>query len=268
MIVDLHGPLAPAQVQAFYEVGFVVLPQIWTPGEVREMAAAFDALEAQAAALPGTQLHNGALFVLGSDPSGAAAGGQIQRVVWCGAAASTLSRFGQDRRLLAPVAQLLGSREMEQLINQAHFKLPGDGVEFPWHQDSRHRRYGTELWTDVDGRGSFVETVTAIDAMTPDNGPLRFIPGSGQGGHVPTDPSTHALPAGSFDPASAVTLTLEPGDVALFGPYVIHGSAPNRSDRARRTFLNGFAAPGANRRVYPGEGAGRAIAVDLPAKRG
>ena len=137
--------------------------------------------------------------------------------------------------------------------------IPGDGVAFPWHQDSRHRRYGTPEWTDVTGRGSFVETLTAVDPMTADNGPLQLIPGSARLGHLATDPPDHALPADRFDPAAAVDLVLAPGDVALFGPYTIHGSAPNEGTRPRRAFLNGYAAAGANRRVYPGRGAGRRL---------
>ena len=105
---------------------------------------------------------------------------RIHRVVWCGAAEPILSRYGMDRRLLEMAGQLLGSSEMNQLINQAHFKLPGDGVEFPWHQDSTHRRFGGDGWQDLNGRGSYVQTVTAIDTVTHDNGPLEFIPGSWQ----------------------------------------------------------------------------------------
>jgi ectoine hydroxylase-related dioxygenase (phytanoyl-CoA dioxygenase family) len=185
-------------------------------------------------------------------------------VVWCGAAEPSLLEFGRDCRLLSLVSQLTHAKAFDQLINQAHFKLPGDEVTFEWHQDSKHRRYGTDLWTDVDGRGSFIETTTAIDPMTEENGPLQFIPGSHEGGHIQPDPDTGQLPDDAFDPSDAVTLTMNPGDVALFGPYAIHGSGPNNSEMARRLFLNGFALPGANRRVYPGEGAGRR--VRLPAR--
>lgn len=161
-------------------------------------------------------------------------------------------------------AQVLGSSMVDQLICQAHFKEPGDGVHFPWHQDSRHRRYGTELWSDVNGTGSFVELVTAVDPMTHDNGPLRVIPGSQRHGHLATDSKTESfLPTNDawFDPDDAFDITLAPGDVALFGPYLIHGSEPNHSSLARRSFLNGFACPGANHRDYPGEGSGRSLSV-------
>ncbi|HEY6322362.1 MAG TPA: hypothetical protein VJA16_12460 [Thermoanaerobaculia bacterium] len=42
------------------------------------------------------------------------------------------------------------------------------GWEFEAHQDSEHRRYGTAEWRDVGGRGSYVQSVVAIDDSTPD----------------------------------------------------------------------------------------------------
>ena len=151
-------------------------------------------------------------------------------------------------------AQLLGSRGMNQLINQAHFKQPGDGVAFPWHQDSTHRRYGRGEWKDANGQGSYVQTVAAIDDVTLENGPLEFIPGSCRLGHAGLPEGE--LPAGA-DARQARPATMQAGSVLLFGPYTFHRSRPNASDGPRRVFINGFAYPGANGRIYPGRGAGR-----------
>ena len=242
-------------VEAFFDVGFVVVPDSFSPAEVAEMRAAFERLERTARRLGSTRMHHGSRFVLEG------AGGRqarIHRVVWCGAAEPVLSRFGRDRRLLEPAARLLGSATMNQLICQAHFKLPGDGVGFPWHQDSTHRRYGQEAaWRDANGRGSYVQTVIAIDDVNEDNGPLRFIPGSAKLGHLGL-PDDGRLPEG-LDPSRAVAPTMKAGSMLLFGPYTLHASAPNQSSRPRRTFINGFAYPGANSRVYPGQGAGRLL---------
>jgi hypothetical protein len=45
----------------------------------------------------------------------------------------------------------------------------------------------------------------------------------------------------------------------MFGPYTFHRSLPNRSQSARRVFINGYAHPGANWRLYPGSEAGRLL---------
>ena len=64
-----------------------------------------------------------------------------------------------------------------------------------------------------------------------------------------------------FNPNDAEPIMMKPGTVALFGPYTIHGSKPNLSDKPRRVFINGFAYPGANSRDYPGDGSGELIDV-------
>ena len=247
------------QVEQFFSVGYVVQPDVFTPNEVREMRGAFERLQRTAYELRQSGMHRGSLFVL-ADPTGVAADPspvRIQRIVWCGAAEPILSEYGRDPRLLSMASQLLGSESMSQLINQAHFKIPGDGVEFPWHQDSTHRRYGRECWNDVNGRGSYVQTVVAVDPVTEENGPLQFIPGSCKLGHAGLPEGQ--LPLGRVDPRTAVSATMSAGSVVLFGPYTYHRSTPNRSQQPRRIFLNGFAHPAANTRIYPGDGAGRVV---------
>lgn len=256
------------QINEFFERGFTVAPDVFSALEVREMLAAFERLERRARELGTSGMHRGSQFVLGPAGNGNGsghAGVAIHRIVWCGAAEPVLSDYGQDPRLLRMAALLLGSWEMQQLINQAHFKLPGDGVEFPWHQDSTHRRYGTE-WTDVNGTGSYVQTVLALDDVTDDNGPLEMIPGSCKLGHVAPLPDG-SFPTDLIDAARAVRLTMKAGAVALFGPYTLHRSTPNESAHPRRIFINGYAYPGANRRVYPGDGAGRTVCVTPPVSK-
>ena len=242
------------QIKAFFDAGFTVQPDVFSADEVAAMRDAFDRLENTARRIGSTAMHDGSQFVVDSLPNG---GIKIHRIVWCGAAEPVLSEFGRHPRLVEMASQLLGSSSMNQLINQAHFKLPGDGVGFPWHQDSTHRRCGTSEWTDVNGRGSYVQTLTALDDIGEDNGPLFFIPGSHARGHLDL-PADGSLPSW-LDAATAVPAIMRAGSVLLFGPYSIHGSQPNTSTRPRRTFINGFAYPGANARTYPGEGAGRLV---------
>lgn len=249
------------QLREFFEIGFVVSPQVFAAAEIQDMRAAFARLEETAYRLQSTQIYGGSQFVLhrGVDERGVDRV-RIDRIVWCGAIEPILATLGEDPRLLEMASQVLGSEEMNQLINQAHFKLPWDGVQFPWHQDSTHRRYGGTQWRDLNGHGSFVQMVTAVDDVTEDNGPLQFIPGSCRLGHVqlPAD-GLDGLPTDLLDRATAVTVTMPAGSVLLFGPYVFHRSLPNRSERPRRVFINGFAYPGANLRAYPGNGAGRLL---------
>lgn len=241
--------LSNEQVEAFYSDGCVVIPRALSPELIAEVAQAFDRLKERAATLTSTQMLDGSYFVV--------EGERIDRVVWCGAAEPRLLEISARPEFVDASSQLLGSKEMEQLICQAHFKIPGDEVSFRWHQDSENRRYGTPEWKDVNGKGSYVQTILAVDAMTEENGPLRLARGSALGGHLSLDKLEEPLE--EVDPAAIFTLTMEPGDLAFLHPFTVHGSEPNRSKVARRIFINGYAYPGANGRIYPGEGSARKL---------
>jgi ectoine hydroxylase-related dioxygenase (phytanoyl-CoA dioxygenase family) len=246
----------PTFLSEYTERGFAVIPGFYSPGEITELSSAFDRLETRAQALREPTKLGDSLFVV----EGRAGAVRIDRIVWCGGAEPVLGTLGRSPALLAAAAAVLGSLRMEQLINQAHIKNPGDGVRFDFHQDSAHRRYGTDLFHDVNGRGSFVQTLTALDPMDGENGGLFVLPGSHRRGHVA--PVNGQLPDGAFDLSGAIPLVLAPGDTLFMSPFTVHGSGPNRGTTRRRLFINGFATPGANRREYPG--AGRGFAVTAP----
>lgn len=255
--------LSDVEQREFFEKGWLIKDALFTLDEVHEMRACFDRLETRAGKLKETGLSDGAYFVLGTK-----AGEQIiKRVVWAGGAEPFLLTVGSDARLLNPVATLLGSSKMEQLLSQAHFKRPGDGVTFGWHQDIQHRDKGNDTWRDINGRGSFVQTLIVIDEMTPESGPLKFIPRSSNWGNLQLDEAVYdsretnnaQLP---FDPETAVTIEARAGDTIFFGPYTVHASFENTSTQYRRVFINGYAYPRANNRPYPGNGACRLLSVD------
>lgn len=229
--------------------GFAIVRGLLSPREVEQVGAAFDRLVERARSLTGPADVDGSRFVVQPDPF------RLHRVVWCGGAEPVLGAFGGDPRFVRLAAAALRADPVAQIVQQAHFKLPGDEVVFPWHQDASNRRYGTDEWVDVDGRGSFLQIAVAIDPMGPDNGGLRGLPGSHRLGFV-AEVGSGALPAGLVDEWPQVPLVLAPGDAAVFGPFFVHGSDANRSDRPRRLFLQGYASPGANRRPYPGCGLG------------
>ncbi len=242
--------LSAGQINEFFERGYIVLKKVFSPQEIEIMAKATDALYQDSKNLNfETQLNMGSQFVFENQA--------LHRVVWAGAHQKDLLNFGADQRLLYPVSQLLGSAEMDQLINQVHFKMPGDDIEFEWHQDSQHRGFGTEDWKDVNGKGSYVQTLIAIDEVTKDKGPVKFIPETNKWGHIGLDKIANkdaALPI-----HKAESILMQPGDVAMFSPYVVHASSKNISKTPRRVLINGYAYPEANKRIYPGEGSGRKV---------
>ena len=249
--------------RAFHEGGFVVLRGLFSEAEVAPVRAALERLYATAQTLRATGDHDGAFFALSVPPTGPVV---VQRVVWAGGSEPVLLRLSEDPRLLEPALSLLGTESCEQLLCQAHFKMPNDGVNFDWHQDIQHRDKGGDTWRDVTGRGSYVQSILLVDPMTEENGPLEFLPMSAaeldanrrlvRGEHGP-----------KVDLSRAISVTGNVGDVLLFGPYAVHGSHANASSKPRRVLINGYAAPGANKRVYPGRGACRVLPEPMPLAR-
>jgi ectoine hydroxylase-related dioxygenase (phytanoyl-CoA dioxygenase family) len=255
--------LSPAELRRFYDEGYLVVEGLFSREDVAAMGEAAERLRAVgrelAAVLPAVDgedakgeikvEHAASQFVFGGS-------GQLLRVVWAGGCEPEFLAAGRDARLTVIVGQILGSATAVHLLNQLHAKYPHDGLEFEPHQDSENRRYGTPEWRDVDGRGSYVQAVVAIDDSTSENGPLVFYPRSGGQGHL--DPATVRR---SYEDRPGTPALLAAGSAVFFGPYVVHRSAENRGTAPRRIAINGFALPGANSRSYFGAGTG--VPVDL-----
>lgn len=254
-MADPRWDLSEDERRAFHEGGFFVRRGVFDESEVRGTREALDRLYATAQTLRATGDHDGAFFVVNAPPEGAVV---VQRVVWAGGAEPVLLRSSEDGRLVEPALALLGTSHCEQLLCQAHYKMPNDGVAFDWHQDIQHRDKGGDTWRDVNGRGSFVQTILLVDDMTEENGPLEFVPTEA----AQLDASGRLVKeagAPRVDASHAVSVTGRAGDVLFFGPYAVHGSRPNTSVLPRRVLINGYAAPGANKRFYPGRGACRVL---------
>lgn len=230
----------------------MVIPSLFNSAYISLVSGQIDLLIDVAATLEETTTISGTDFILGGTRNQAM---RIDRIVGAGGCAPVLGRLGQDKRLTGIVRLLLDTGQLTQIINQVHLKLPGDEVAFDWHQDSLHRRYGTQAWNDVLGNGSFIQTIVAIDEVTKTNGPIKIIPGSHRHGHLEVDDNRRLNPS-HVDVENAKAITMNPGDALFMGPYTIHGSSPNRTRRPRRLFINGFCAKGANSRMYPHFGKG------------
>jgi ectoine hydroxylase-related dioxygenase (phytanoyl-CoA dioxygenase family) len=160
-----------------------------------------------------------------------------------------LNRFRLDRRLAALLEPLIGP-DLKQIINQIHWKAPGPSNDFAWHQDSRFRLPASAF---RNLGASYVQTGLAIDPHRPESGCMRFIPGSHLRGELALDCSTEVLGNAMRDnilgsvglsAADAIDLVLDPGDLALWSPYLVHGSGENRSDHQRRLYINGYVRAG------------------------
>lgn len=235
----------PNYLDDYRRYGYAVVRGVFAPAEIAELAAAFDRLHAEALAHGRTYRHGNQLFRLGKD---SALGTVVRLVQWPSYRDAVLERFRLDRRLHDIVAPLIGS-DLKQIINQMHWKPPGAAAaEFAYHQDIRFRRPRSAY---REPRTAYVQTGIAIDPHRIDNGamtvyrsaaPLDELPLGRHGAILDQAMAADDLARVGLDPSKVEPLLLEPGDVALWDLYTVHGSGPNRASIDRRIYLNGYVA--------------------------
>ena len=143
--------------------------------------------------------------------------------------------FATHPDLMDIAAQLIGEDII--LWGTTIFGKPArNGKETPWHQDGDYYPIRP------------LETLTLwipLDDVTPQNGPMRFIPGS----HLPHKLYSHTRREDDgltinlvcddvhFDESTAEDLILEAGQVSFHDVYMIHGSRANQTDQRRAAFV-------------------------------
>lgn len=211
--------LTDAQV-AFYHANGFVIPDFKLPAEtVAEMRAAYDQLLADNAATPGFDPD----FILGPHLAQPGAQGTQGDPRWL--------NFAQHPDILAMVAQVAGPDLI--LWGMTVFGKPAHhGKITPWHQDGDY--YPIEP----------LETISvwiALDDATPENGCLRYMPGSHKARRIfphhweerPDFTLTQVLDDDYYDDAQAVNVELKAGQIAIHDVYMAHASGANRSDNRR-----------------------------------
>jgi ectoine hydroxylase-related dioxygenase (phytanoyl-CoA dioxygenase family) len=125
--------------------------------------------------------------------------------------------------------QLLGPDVLLQ-TSKLNTKAPGGGAAVEWHQDWAFYPHTNDR---ILACGLMLEDVNLA------NGPLQVIPGSHKG-PVLDHNTKDGVFCGAIDPDDpefhadkAVTLTGKAGSMTVHHARTLHGSAPNRSDRAR-----------------------------------
>jgi ectoine hydroxylase-related dioxygenase (phytanoyl-CoA dioxygenase family) len=147
---------------------------------------------------------------------------------------SVCRRVAHDARILGPLAAIYGD-EACLFKDKLIFKPPG-AKGYGLHQDYIG-------WNDFPR--TFVTVLVAIDPAGSDNGATEVFPGVHRQGYLsPIDGEYHEVPADKVDLSAGVKLDLQPGDIAMFGCFTPHRSAPNSSNRWRRQLYLSYNAAG------------------------
>ncbi len=234
-----HGEgLTPAQIDQYWEQGFVVCPGLidretrerWdrrfcdlVEGRVDAPASlriVRDVMIAKGAVEPASPLH-AVNKILGfeDDP--------------------VLFEYPRDPRVLGRVRSLVGPDVMSIATNVIH-KPPGVDARHPIHQD--------QLYFPLEPADRVVGTWTAIDRASRENGCLCVIPGTHREPlrqHVLPDwpwVNKYFFGVEGVDVSKRIHVELEPGDCVFFHPHLFHGSGRNRTTGFRRAMVAHFAS--------------------------
>ncbi|CAB9510675.1 Ectoine dioxygenase [Seminavis robusta] len=235
--------LTPEQIESFHRDGCVTIDNVLTEEEVQELQVVFDRFTSGDIPVPGKD------FCDMSKPFGTPY--SEWSIVNCMLPTTYYPPLKGNiyERLTNSMAQQLFSnddstsmvKDYDQFLN----KRPGkDDAVFAWHQDMAYWPGSKALG------GTKTDTCTfslAIDDSDPENGCLRYIPGSGVAKtlrpHKPLGSDrdeTHALCA-QVDETAGDTIQLAPakrGSVTIHNEWVVHGSGGNTcADRQRRTYV-------------------------------
>jgi ectoine hydroxylase-related dioxygenase (phytanoyl-CoA dioxygenase family) len=222
--------------------GYAILRGVFGADEIEAIRAAADRVHSEALGHGRSFRHGNLFYRVVEDGSG---GPTVPIVQWPSWRHAALDSVRLDRRIAAILEPLIGG-DLKQIINQIHWKRTGAGGDFAWHQDSRFRE-PREAYRNL--ATSYVQTGLALDVHEPRSGCMRFVPGSHVWGDLDLDcsgdvlgalMSDSALEAAGLSPDGIVDVRLDPGDLALWSPYLVHASGPNMSDHRRRLYINGY----------------------------
>jgi ectoine hydroxylase-related dioxygenase (phytanoyl-CoA dioxygenase family) len=230
-------------IERYREEGYAVVRGFFAADEVRDMTIAFDRHWTKGMAHAASWRHGNLFYRLGQDAN---LGKVVKMVQWPAYEDALLERIRRDPRWLPLIEPLLG-QDIKQIINQMHWKPPGAAAaEFAFHQDIKSRR-PRDAYRNIPD--CYVQTGIAIDQHRAANGAMRILPGSHKLGELKLGDMGHALgqkmaddalAAAGLDPSKVIDLELDPGDVALWNVFTVHGSGSNSTQSDRRFYLNGY----------------------------
>ena len=234
---------SPDTLEADYaRDGYVILRGLFSPAEIAGIGAAIDRVHEEGVRHGRSFRHGNLFYNIAPDEGGTPL---VRMAQWISYHQPVLNAVRLDPRMLDVLEPLLG-RDLKQIINQIHWKAPGALGDFAWHQDSRFR-LPAEAYRNL--ATSYVQTGLAIDPHTPQSGCMKFIRASHLKGDLALDTqaevlgrsmSDAVLDAAGLSPDDLVEVILEPGDLALWSPYLVHGSGANQSEHKRRLYINGY----------------------------
>ncbi len=214
------------QADQFHEQGFVLVEDAFRPGDLDEVTATLDGIEA------------GADTFLRSRPDGRLSISETGAIVFAPHAvlvAKAARRFAAHPVFTGLCHDLIGD-DVRLYWDQLVYKKPEKPREFPWHQDNGY--------TYVEPQQYLTCWVPLTDA-TLENGCPWVMPGLHLGGtlhHTFDEPLGYRC---LDDSEGAIPVEARAGSVVVFSSLTPHRTGPNVTNAVRRTYILQYAPEGA-----------------------
>lgn len=227
----------------YHGKGYAILKGFYSNDEVAELRHAADRLKSEGLKHDASFRHKNLLYLIQQDPKL----GKILRFChWPSYSFPVFAKYRNDVRLMDLLRPLLGD-DIKQVTNQVIWKTPGAArTSYGFHQDARFRRPASAFRNLGD---SYIQTFMAIDRHTTENGCVILIESSHELGDLDhfTDKSVfeedvteEVLASLGLGKLKKVEVQLDPGDLAIWNAYTLHGSGSNMSTDDRRVYTNGY----------------------------
>jgi phytanoyl-CoA hydroxylase len=230
--------LSVTQIGSFRRDGYLLLENVIPPRTLRKLTSEFEQWkeESRAHTKPyGTTCDNRPRFDI--EPGHSAEKPALRRIASPIEISDSYLAFMRDNRALDAVADLFGPdiRFENAKINS---KQPGAATQVKYHQDFLFEPHSND---------DMMTVLFFIDEVSEENGPLEVVPGTHRG------PLFDHWHDGVFTGAVSDTIAAEmkrraischgaAGSACLMHTRLLHGSAPNLSDRPRTLFICEYTA--------------------------
>ncbi len=223
--------ISTQQIALYKEQGFIVVPDVLSPGELANLRSELADVVANAASVT----SNDAIYDL--EDSHTAQSPRVRRVKHPETVMPSVNALMRKPELVAILKQLIGPGVRFQTA-KLNMKSAGHGAPVEWHQD-----WAFYPHTNQD----LLAVGVMLDDVDLSNGPMQVIPGSHLGPVY--DHHSDGVFCGAIDPTkadcnfeAAVPLTGTAGSMTFHHVRAVHGSAPNLSEKSRNFLLYQFTA--------------------------
>jgi phytanoyl-CoA hydroxylase len=239
--------LTPPQAEAYDELGYFVMEDVFDPETVADVIAEIDPFEREFEAIL-RQTEGGKAFIARVD--------EITFTTHIVTRSERLRRLVASSPLIDVCADLIGP-DVRLYWDQAVYKKPGTAASFPWHQDNGYAFLEPQ---------QYLTCWIALTDATEENGCPWVVPGMHRMGtlrHHMTDTGLVCFE----ETTDATSAPVRAGGMVVFSSLTPHCTGPNRTDAPRKAYIVQYAPSGASVILGPSRTEASRTTADAPERQ-